>query len=58
MSARAGESARKTGDFKCDKCGNSMHVTQGDKIPACSKCGNDTFSERTNEPSNPSTQKK
>lgn len=30
MSAEAGERARKTGDFHCAKCGEVVHVTQGD----------------------------
>lgn len=55
MTAHAGENARKTGDFVCSKCGNKVHVTQGSKIPRCPNCGNSTFDERRNEPSNPST---
>lgn len=55
MSAKAGERARKTGDFVCEQCNNRVHVTQNDKIPKCPNCGNDTFDERRSEPSNPST---
>jgi ribosomal protein L37AE/L43A len=57
MSAKAGESAQKTGDFKCEKCGEKVHVTQGKEIPKCPKCGNDTYGERENEPGNKSTKK-
>lgn len=55
MSAKAGESARKTGDFVCERCGHKTHVTEGDRIPKCPECGNNTFGERRAEPSNPST---
>ena len=55
MSAQAGERARKTGDFVCERCNEKVHVTQGDEIPKCPNCGNDSFGERRNEPSNPST---
>ena len=57
MSAHAGEKARKTGDFRCEHCNTKVHVKDGDKIPKCPNCGNDTFDERVNEPSNPSTHK-
>ncbi|MFZ0391654.1 MAG: alpha helical protein [Calditrichia bacterium] len=52
MSAKAGERARETGDFRCENCHEKVHVTQGDKIPKCPNCGNDTFDTRLNEPSN------
>ena len=55
MSAKAGERARKTGDFVCERCDHKVHVAESDSIPKCPNCGNDTFSERRNEPSNPST---
>jgi predicted RNA-binding Zn-ribbon protein involved in translation (DUF1610 family) len=46
MSAKAGERARKSGDFICDNCGNKVRVTQGREIPKCPKCGNDTYDKR------------
>lgn len=55
MSAHSGETARKTGDFVCEECHNKVHVTAGHSIPICPHCGNKTFGERRNEPSNPST---
>ena len=55
MTAHAREKARKTGDFLCANCGAKVHVSNGKKIPRCPNCGNDTFDERRNEPSNPST---
>lgn len=50
MSARAGERARQTGGFVCESCHGKVHVTKGDRIPRCPRCGNDTFGERRNEP--------
>ena len=55
MAAKAGEDARATGDFVCEKCGHKTHVTAGQRIPKCPECGNDTYEERRNEPKNPST---
>jgi hypothetical protein len=50
MAAHAGENARKTGDFRCERCHERVHVTGGDKIPKCPHCGNDTFDTREHEP--------
>lgn len=50
MSAKAGETANKTGDFRCEKCHEKTHVTGGDTIPKCPNCGNDTYDTRTGEP--------
>lgn len=50
MSAHAGERARQTGDFVCESCHEKVHVTKGDRIPECPRCGNDSFGERRNEP--------
>ncbi|MFM0220259.1 alpha helical protein [Paraburkholderia strydomiana] len=55
MSAHAGEKAEKTGDFRCEKCHHSTHVSAGHKIPKCPKCGNDTYSTRVHEPGNKSS---
>jgi hypothetical protein len=52
MAAHAGETAQKTGVFKCEKCHQSTRVEAGEKIPECPHCGNDTFGERTREPGN------
>jgi Zn finger protein HypA/HybF involved in hydrogenase expression len=57
MSAHAGETARETGDFRCARCHQLTHVTQGKKIPKCPNCGNETFDTRENEPGNKSTSK-
>ena len=55
MVAKSGESARRTGDFRCERCHARTHVTEGDRIPKCPNCGNDTFDTRENEPGNKSS---
>lgn len=55
MTAKAGEQARKTGDFVCANCGAIVHIEEDEDIPDCPECGNNTYEERRNEPSNPST---
>jgi len=55
MSAHSGEKARRTGDFRCQKCHRKTHVEAGETIPKCPNCGSDTFDERENEPGNKSS---
>ena len=55
MAAKAGEAAQETGDFRCAKCHERMHVSKGKKIPKCENCGGATFDTRENEPRNKST---
>jgi predicted RNA-binding Zn-ribbon protein involved in translation (DUF1610 family) len=55
MAAHTGESARRTGDFRCEQCREKVHVTEGHSIPKCPNCGNNTFDTRENEPGNKST---
>ena len=55
MAAQSGERARETGDFRCERCHEQVHVTQGDTIPKCPNCGNDTFDTRYHEPGNKSS---
>jgi Zn finger protein HypA/HybF involved in hydrogenase expression len=50
MAAKSGEKAWETGDFRCEKCHAQFHVTQGETIPRCPNCGNDTFDTRYHEP--------
>jgi hypothetical protein len=52
MVAKSGETARRTGDFRCERCHERTHVTEGHRIPKCPKCGNVTFDTRENEPGN------
>jgi ribosomal protein L37AE/L43A len=54
MAAHAGEIARKTGTFHCERCGHKVRVRKGKRIPKCSQCSNSTYGERTNEPGNKS----
>lgn len=54
MSGKPGERARETGDFHCKGCSKVVHVTKGDKLPACN-CGSNEYDERTNEPGNKSS---
>jgi ribosomal protein L37AE/L43A len=55
MAAHAGEKAQRTGDFRCEKCRQKVHVAQGSRIPRCPNCGNESFGERENEPGNKSS---
>jgi hypothetical protein len=55
MSAHAGEKAEKTGDFRCEKCHKSVHVSEGKRIPKCPHWGNDSYSTRVHEPGNKSS---
>jgi len=50
MAAHAGEPAQETGDFRCAKCHQRVHVTKGHKIPKCPHCGGATCDTRDNEP--------
>ncbi len=55
MAAKAGEKAWETGDFRCSRCHEQVHVTRGHVIPKCPNCGNDTFDTRLHEPGNRSS---
>jgi Zn finger protein HypA/HybF involved in hydrogenase expression len=55
MAAHTGEKAQRTGDFRCEKCRQQVHVSQGSQIPRCPNCGNESFGERNNEPGNKSS---
>jgi Zinc-ribbon containing domain len=50
MAAHAGEAAEQTGDFRCERCHETTHVTKGHKIPKCPNYGNTSFDTRRNEP--------
>jgi predicted RNA-binding Zn-ribbon protein involved in translation (DUF1610 family) len=55
LSAHAGEEAQKTGDFRCQKCHEKVHVKKGGKILKCPNCGSAVFDTRLNEPGNKSS---
>ncbi|NIQ98311.1 MAG: zinc ribbon-containing protein [Desulfuromonadales bacterium] len=44
MSIKAGEEVKKTGDFRCRKCGDIVHVEEGLIMPRCPVCNGETFS--------------
>jgi ribosomal protein L37AE/L43A len=46
MAAHAGERARQTATYACEKCGETVQVRANEKIPTCPNCGNDTFGQR------------
>jgi len=43
MSVHSGETAKMTGDVRCEECHSKMHITIGHKVPKCPNCGNETF---------------
>jgi Zn finger protein HypA/HybF involved in hydrogenase expression len=49
MSIRAGEKARLTGEFRCEKCKEEIYITSGHRIPKCPNCGHDEFDLLANE---------
>jgi len=49
MSAHAGEDTTEGGEFRCDRCHQTVRVNKGEKIPTCPGCGNSTFNERVRE---------
>jgi Zn finger protein HypA/HybF involved in hydrogenase expression len=55
MAAHAGEKAEETGDFRCARCHQTVHVTKGHEIPKCPHCGGASFDTRRNEPGNKSS---
>jgi len=44
MTIKAGEEVRKTGDFRCRKCGEVVHVEEGRALPHCPFCKSHDFS--------------
>lgn len=54
MAAQAGDNARRTGTFHCQRCNETVRVQEGERIPECLNCGGKTYDERTDEPGNKS----
>lgn len=50
MAAHAGETARRTGTFHCQRCDETVRVQQHHEIPKCPNCGGSTYDVRTDEP--------
>ncbi|MBV9330057.1 MAG: hypothetical protein JOZ55_00730 [Alphaproteobacteria bacterium] len=43
MAEKASETARESGDYRCQNCGTIISIERGLPIPLCSNCGFDTF---------------
>ena len=43
MTEKAGETARETGEYRCEKCLHLIRLRDGDPIPRCPRCSNETF---------------
>ena len=43
MTEKTGETARENAEYRCERCDSMMKLRSGDLIPACPKCGFDTF---------------
>jgi DNA-directed RNA polymerase subunit RPC12/RpoP len=43
MSEKAGEMARETATYRCERCHKTTRVQKGELIPACPQCGFETF---------------
>jgi Zn finger protein HypA/HybF involved in hydrogenase expression len=43
VSAKAGEIARESGEFRCSDCSRSVSVRDGYPIPDCPQCGSASF---------------
>jgi Zn finger protein HypA/HybF involved in hydrogenase expression len=46
MTIKAGEEVRWTGDFRCRRCGEVVHVEGGLTLPVCPVCKGSEFSIR------------
>ena len=57
MVAKAGDIARKTGEYKCQECESAVYVEKGEELPPC-PCGGETFDEQVSEQVNPATKGK
>jgi predicted RNA-binding Zn-ribbon protein involved in translation (DUF1610 family) len=55
MAAKAGESAREGGEFRCASCHERVRVNKGQAIPKCPSCGGEAFDSRQNETSGRAT---
>ena len=43
MSEKAGEIARESSDYRCERCHKVTRIARGDLIPTCPHCGYGTF---------------
>ncbi len=49
----AGDKAADTGTFVCGRCGETVRVHKGEKIPSCPNCGHETYGRRPEPPDEP-----
>ena len=40
---KTGETARESGNFRCEQCGHTLSIPRGALMPRCPQCGFDTF---------------
>ena len=45
MRAYVGQAVRQTGEFVCGCCTKRIIMQQGQSLPRCPQCGNDTYEE-------------
>lgn len=45
MNIRAGERIENERDIKCSRCGRTLHVNTGQRVPNCHNCGGIDFRE-------------
>ena len=43
MSEKTGEPIRDSGEYRCEQCGATMTLIRGGIIPACPRCGHESF---------------
>jgi Zn finger protein HypA/HybF involved in hydrogenase expression len=43
MTEKTGETVRESGEFRCEKCSQTVSLGRGTLIPRCPQCGFDTF---------------
>lgn len=48
MTTKAGQRAKKTGEYVCSECEATVYVEKGQEIPTC-PCGSEEFEERIEE---------
>lgn len=46
MTVKAGNEAEHTGDLRCKKCGELVHVEEGVSVPRCPICNSEDFTIR------------
>jgi Zn finger protein HypA/HybF involved in hydrogenase expression len=43
MSEKAGEMARETAAYRCERCHQTTRIEKGELIPPCPNCGFETY---------------